>query len=337
MSVRFSERMIPLADILLEDQLFRITTDEDKSMEPLAASIAEVGLLSPPILRAVEGGRFQVVSGFRRLTALKILGLTSAACRVVEEGTDRLTCLKLSIADNVSRRSLNPVEQALAVDKISALVQDTGRLCALLSGLGVPISPSLVEKFKALLQLPQPVLTHVARETIPLSVAPLLVPMKEPDARALAEIFATLRLGTNKQREVAVLVREIAAREGTTVSGLLEKDKAIQDIFNGPQTDRGLQAARLRAYLEKRRFPALAQSQEHYRQLEKQLKLGRRARLCPPQHFEGPDFILELTFSDMTEFRRHAALVERLATGDKLETVIAQCGSLDDLSRKKEA
>lgn len=333
MSVRFSERAIPFADILLEDLSFRITTDADKLTDQLAASIAEVGLLSPPILRPLEGGRFQVVSGFRRLSVLKSLGQTSVPCRVVEDA-DLLVCQTLAVADNASRRPLNLIEQAQAVAGLSPLVKDE-RLCTILSGLGVPVNASLVEKFKTLLQLSPSILAHVARETIPLAVALLLVPMKESDALALAEIFTALRLGTNKQREIAILAQEIAAREGTTISGLLGKDKEIQAIFSNPEADRGLKSARLREYLEKRRFPALSQTRECYSQMERQLKLGRRARLCPSPYFEGVDFVLELTFSNMDEFGRHAALVERLASSDVLATILLQSGTLDNLSRKK--
>jgi len=243
----------------MEDTSFRVTTDADKPMESLVASIESVGLLSPPILRPLVEGRFQVVSGFRRLRALLSLGRASAECRIVEDGAeDPLTCLKLGIADNASRRNLNPVEQALAVDRILAFVRDTDRGCVILSSLGVPVNPLLAGKLKTLLSLPRPILDYVAREAVAFPVALFLAGLNESDALILADIFADLRLGTNKQREVAVLAQEIAAREETSISGLLEKDGEIRMILEDPEEDRGLKAARLRVCLEKRRFPVLS-------------------------------------------------------------------------------
>ena len=331
MSIRFSEQTISLADIDLEDRSFRITTDADKPMAPLVASLSSVGLLSPPLLRTAEQNGFQVISGFRRLTALRHLGVVSASCRLVDGEVGRLVCQKLAVVDNLCRRPLNLVEQALAVERLSCLEKEMDRLCAVLSDLGVAANPALVEKFRTLLKLPRPVLDHVARETIPLSSALLLAGMNEPDAQALAGVFVDLRLGANKQREVAVLAREIAVREGISVAGLFAQDKTLYGILNDADADRGLQAARLRAFLERRRFPVLVQSRERYQELEKKLKLGRRVRLCPPSFFEGADFVLELTFSGMDEFRRHAALVSRLKDDRTLDTILSGSGEADDL------
>ncbi|WP_041280540.1 ParB/RepB/Spo0J family partition protein [Desulfosudis oleivorans] len=331
MSIRFSEHTIPLADIDMEDRSFRITTDADKPMAPLVASLSAVGLLSPPLLRPAKKNGFQVISGFRRLTALRHLGVVSASCRVVEGEADRLICQKLAVADNLCSRPLNLVEQALAVEKLFGLEKEMDRLCAVLSDLGMAANPTLVEKLRTLLSLPEPVLDHVARETIPLSSALLLAGMNGPDAQILAGVFANLRLGANKQREVAVLAREIAVREGISVADLFAQDKTLHGILNDTDADRGLQAARLRAFLEKRRFPALVQSRERYQELEKRLKLGRRVRLCPPSFFEGADFVLELTFSGMEEFRRHAALVNRLKEDRTLEAILSRSGDMDDV------
>jgi len=331
MSVRFSEQTVPLADIDLEDRSFCITTDADKPMAPLIASLTAVGLLSPPLLRPTKKNGFQVISGFRRLAALRHLGIASAPCRVVDAKTDRLACQKLAVADNLCRRPLNLVEQALAAEKLSALETEMDRLCAVLSDLGMAANPTLVEKLRALLNLPDSVLDHVARETIPLSSALLLAGMNAPDAQILAGVFVDLRLGANKQREVAVLAREIAIREGISVADLFAQDKTLHGILNDADADRGLQAARLRASLEKRRFPALVQSRERYQELEKRLKLGRRVRLCPPSFFESTDFVLELTFSGMDEFRRHAALVARLKDDKILDTILSRSGETDDV------
>lgn len=86
-----------------------------ESIEELARSIEENGLISPIILKK-DGSKYVIVAGERRYRACKSLGLEKieAIVRDLEE----LEAKKLAIIENVQREDLNPLEEAMAYKMI---------------------------------------------------------------------------------------------------------------------------------------------------------------------------------------------------------------------------
>jgi len=90
-------------------------TIETTGIEELAASIRELGLLQPLVVRKTRR-RFRLVAGNRRLLALKMLGEKVAACRVVD--ADESKASAMTVVENLQRADLNPVEEAVAIQEI---------------------------------------------------------------------------------------------------------------------------------------------------------------------------------------------------------------------------
>ncbi len=76
----------------------------------LVVSVKERGVLEPLIVRAAAGGRFQLISGERRLRAAQAAGLKSVPC--VEIDADDGEALEVALVENIQRRDLNPLEEA---------------------------------------------------------------------------------------------------------------------------------------------------------------------------------------------------------------------------------
>jgi len=81
------------------------------ALEELAASIRQLGVLQPLLVRPKDGG-FELVAGERRLRAAKLAGLNSVPVVVVE--TDREGSLERALVENLHREDLNPIEEAAA-------------------------------------------------------------------------------------------------------------------------------------------------------------------------------------------------------------------------------
>jgi len=81
------------------------------ALEELAASIRQLGVLQPLLVRPMDEG-FQLVAGERRLRAAKLAGLNSVPVVVVE--TDREGSLERALVENLHREDLNPIEEAAA-------------------------------------------------------------------------------------------------------------------------------------------------------------------------------------------------------------------------------
>jgi ParB family chromosome partitioning protein len=84
---------------------------DEAELEELAASIMEVGVLQPLLVRVVEAG-YELVAGERRLRGAQRAGLDEVPVMVVE--TDERGSLERALVENIHRANLNPIEEASA-------------------------------------------------------------------------------------------------------------------------------------------------------------------------------------------------------------------------------
>ena len=85
---------------------------DTESLEALAESISQHGLLQPIIVREGEGGFYQIIAGERRWRASKMANLTEIPAIIME--ADALKAAEVAIIENVQRENLNPYEEAQA-------------------------------------------------------------------------------------------------------------------------------------------------------------------------------------------------------------------------------
>src|ERR671911_913852 len=83
----------------------------ETSMKELAASIREVGILQPLVVRSTEGG-FELIAGERRLRAAKEAGLDRVPVLIRQAGDNE--SMELALVENLQREDLNPLETAAA-------------------------------------------------------------------------------------------------------------------------------------------------------------------------------------------------------------------------------
>jgi ParB family chromosome partitioning protein len=93
----------------------RLAFDET-SLEELAASIREHGVLQPILVRPLDDGEFQLIAGERRWRASKAAGLATVPALVEEIDDD--TALEISIIENLQREDLSPLDEASMYDRM---------------------------------------------------------------------------------------------------------------------------------------------------------------------------------------------------------------------------
>jgi len=111
--VRFAE--LPLDAITPNPRQPREVFDEDKLAE-LVASIKEVGLLQPVVVRQVGADRYELIMGERRWRASREAGLELIPAIVRATEDDKL--LLDALLENLHRAELNPLEEAAAYDQL---------------------------------------------------------------------------------------------------------------------------------------------------------------------------------------------------------------------------
>lgn len=88
---------------------------EKASIESLAESIAQNGLLQPLSVRKTKGG-YELIAGERRLRALRLLGVQAAPCIVISADDEKSAILAL--IENIQREDLNVFEEADAIRQL---------------------------------------------------------------------------------------------------------------------------------------------------------------------------------------------------------------------------
>jgi len=110
-----SVRRLPLDRVEPNPEQPRVTFVQE-TIDELAASIRERGVLQPILVRPIGPGRFQIVAGERRWRASRIAGLDTIPA-LVEEIDDE-TALEIAIIENLQREDLSPLDEAAMYDRM---------------------------------------------------------------------------------------------------------------------------------------------------------------------------------------------------------------------------
>ena len=102
---------------LISTNPYQPRTDFDQqAIEELAQSIKELGLIQPITVRKLKDGKYQLISGERRLRAAKIAGLKKLPAYVRDINDEDL--LTHSLVENIQREDLNPIEIAISFQRL---------------------------------------------------------------------------------------------------------------------------------------------------------------------------------------------------------------------------
>jgi len=89
---------------------------DEVALDELAASIREVGLLQPIVVRPGAPGRYEIIAGERRYRAAARAGLEEIPAVVRRTGDEAM--LTEALVENIHRSDLNPIEEALAYQQL---------------------------------------------------------------------------------------------------------------------------------------------------------------------------------------------------------------------------
>jgi len=108
-------REIDIDQILPNSQQPRKNFDEE-SLEELANSIRQHGVVQPIVVRALEDGFFQLIAGERRWRASQRAGLIRVPAVIRQAGEH--DTLEIALIENLQRQDLNPLEEAQAYERL---------------------------------------------------------------------------------------------------------------------------------------------------------------------------------------------------------------------------
>jgi ParB family chromosome partitioning protein len=195
---------------------------EPERMQELANSIRANGIIQPIVVRPRDG-RYQLVAGERRWRAAKLAGLEMVPVVIQEIPDDRL--LEITLIENIQREDLNPIETALAFDRLTKELNLSHEQIGERTGK----DRSTITNLLRLLHLPADLQTLVANRRL-----------SQGHARCLLGIPAEL------QREVAekVVAQGLSVRQVETLTQRMtetRKPKSPKEVNVDPNVKAAIQ------------------------------------------------------------------------------------------------
>ncbi|MCY9514088.1 ParB/RepB/Spo0J family partition protein [Paenibacillus apiarius] len=146
---------------------------DEQSIQELAESIKQHGVIQPIIVRSVLKG-YEIIAGERRFRASQLLGQATIPA-VVRNFSDQQV-MEIALIENLQRENLNAIELALAYQAL----MDQFSLTQEELSVKVGKSRSHIANFLRLLQLPEEVKDYVSRGTLSMGHARAIVGVKDP-------------------------------------------------------------------------------------------------------------------------------------------------------------
>lgn len=185
----------------------------EESLEELANSIRQHGLLQPIIVRKVEEG-YEIVAGERRYRAAKIAGLHKVPA-IVKEVSDEES-MEYALIENLQREDLNPIEAASALKLLMEKFGLTQEEVADKIGK----NRSTVANLLRLLKLPQEVQDMLSEGKISMGHARALLSLDDPEEQKRLALEVV-----NRSLTVRDVEREVSKRHEK------EKSKGVEWKF----------------------------------------------------------------------------------------------------------
>ena len=128
---------IPLEEIdPFPDHPYKVRDDDD--MINLVESIRKHGVMTPAAVRKKEDGRYELISGHRRMRACELLGISALRCEVLDMSRDE--AVVMMVESNYQRSTILPSEKAFAYKmRLDAMKRLPGRPGKNLSPVGTQL------------------------------------------------------------------------------------------------------------------------------------------------------------------------------------------------------
>lgn len=198
----------------------------DASLQELAQSIKEQGIMQPLLVRSIADGKFEIIAGERRYRAASIAGLKEVPV-LIKQADDQSTAA-MALIENMQREDLNALEEA---NGLSRLIEEFGYTHDK-AAQAVGKSRSAVSNLLRLIQLAKPVQAMLLKGDIDMGHARALLPLDNALQVSLAQKIAIQRLSVREAEKMAakLVLSKRPVTDKQKITAKVDPDlKRIQD------------------------------------------------------------------------------------------------------------
>ena len=208
----------------------RTNFDED-NLKSLIESIREQGIIQPILIRELTKNKYELIAGERRLRAAKILGHKTIP-GIVKTITDEVAAI-YALLENVQRENLNPIEEALGLEKLIQEFKFTQEQLSKKTGK----SRSHIANLIRLLSLDPYVIDLLSQKKIDMGHARALLSLSHASQKIYADKVVKQKLSVRAIEKLVMENSEISSRKIVKT----KKDAQITAIENQLREKMGVQ------------------------------------------------------------------------------------------------
>ena len=188
---------------VLQPGKYQPRTSMDKEpLAELAESIKTRGVMQPILVRQISGGNYEIIAGERRWRAAQVAGLQEVPALIREVDDD--AALAMSLIENIQREDLNPLEEALGIQRLIKEFDMTHEA----AGKALGSSRSSISNLLRLLSLPASVQKLMMQGRLDMGHARALLALSSTKQIEAANLVANKKLSV---RETEVLVGRMSS------------------------------------------------------------------------------------------------------------------------------
>ena len=177
------------------------TDFDEAALNELAASIREIGIITPVTLRQMGENDYQIIAGERRWRAAQLAGLTTVPAYIRTAEDEKV--MEMALVENIQREDLNPIEIALAYQHLS---ETTGMTQERISAR-VGKSRTSITNYMRLLKLPAQIQIALKNKDIDMGHARALLAIDSPSTQL--KMFKEIQRNGFSVRKVEEMVQKL--------------------------------------------------------------------------------------------------------------------------------
>lgn len=196
---------------------------DQESLEELASSIREIGMIQPLTLRKIDGDRFQIIAGERRFRAALIAGLEKVPAYIREAEDEGM--LEMALVENIQREDLNSIEIALSYQRLI----DECNLTQENLSTRVGKKRSTIANYLRLLRLPAIVQKGLRDKQIAMGHARALINIEDAETQEM--IYEQIIKHDFSVRKVEEIVRNLEEQQQESVTDEKDNKPVLPDDY----------------------------------------------------------------------------------------------------------
>ena len=183
------------------------TNMDQTALAELAESIKAQGIMQPILVRPVVDDRYEIIAGERRWRAAQLAGLNEVPVLVRKVADE--AALAMSLIENIQRENLNPLEQALGIQR---LISEFG-MTHQTAGEALGNSRSTISNLLRLLNLSAPVQEMMMQGKIDMGHGRALLPLDAAQQIRIANVIAQKQLSVRETEKLVHQLEHPAAKK----------------------------------------------------------------------------------------------------------------------------